>query len=73
MDTHLVAVWAHCLGAAVMASATTTSASAASGATTATTPLAAFSAIAFGHGRKESRVLFHDDVELLVLGTDFHA
>jgi hypothetical protein len=48
MNDHLVAVWAHSLGATVMASAATASAFAA---TVAATIAAATSAAAFGHSR----------------------
>ncbi len=69
MDDHLVAVWAHCLGATVTASAAT----AASAATTAATTLAASSTMSIGHSCQESRVLLYDDVYLLALGVKFHA
>jgi hypothetical protein len=48
MDEHLVAVWAHYLGAAVMASVATAASAAPPDVTTATIPTAS-TAVSFGH------------------------
>jgi hypothetical protein len=69
VDNHLVAVWAHSLGALVTASvaAVATATTTIAAATTATTA-AATTAISFGHSHEKSRVLLHDEVKLLALG-----
>jgi hypothetical protein len=52
MDNHLVAAWAHCLGATVTASvAAAICATAAAAATSTATAPAASTAISFGHSR----------------------
>jgi hypothetical protein len=74
-DNHLVAVWAHCLGATVTASVAANAFTTATptAATLATTAPTAPPGISFGHSHYGSRVLLHDEVELLALSVEFGA
>jgi hypothetical protein len=72
MDGQLVAVWAHSLGATVMASvaaaATTATVAAIATTTIATTTT---TVVSLGHCHHKSRVLLHDEIKLLTLGIKF--